>query len=221
MNNLTFEQLKPALHKWAHHFQNEKYEHWELINAVWVMGSVQKLHINLASRRIRFDMIEYMRKEENFKRRKRDEANGVFVPKVASLNFLVAEDVEFINTIEGHKGPCRSDTEDYFNWAVKGFNRREKLVVKLYFIDGLNLAEIGKTAGYTESWACVVLKKVLGKIRHKLLLDNPELKDVGPCLSHRGTGERNRELQRFYNRAYYKANRARILAGNRRRRKAG
>lgn len=213
---LTFEQLKLSLHKWAHHFENEKYEHWELINAVWEMGRVQKLHINLASMRIKFDMIEYMRKEENFKRRKKDEANGVFVPKTASLNFLIAEDVEFIETIEGYRDTYKFHTEDYFDWIIKGFDRREKLVIKLYFIGGFTLAEIGKVVGVTDSRIYQVLINSLKRIRVRLVASDPELRNRGSVesmalRSPSKTKERNRK-RLFYNRDYYQKNKKHILA---------
>ena len=65
---LTYEKLRPILYKIAskyaraYHF---KYEIDELINEVWLAGRVQNLaDIRFATRRISFDIIDYIRQQE-------------------------------------------------------------------------------------------------------------------------------------------------------------
>ncbi len=219
---LTFEQLKLTLHKWAHHFQNEKYEHWELINAVWAMGSVQKLHINLASKRIKYDMMDYMRSQENFRRRQRDEDGGVFVPKYISMQTLIGDDCEFLETLECRVERNSGDTEDYFNWIVSGFSRREKLVVKLYFIKNFTMAEISRVIGVTESRISQILTNSLKRIRVRLCAVDPELKKRGSpetitlrsLLKPEEKKRKRADYIRYYMRDYYQKNKKRILANN-------
>ncbi len=80
---LTFEQIEPAFHKWAHIFQNNIFGHWELINSAWLDGGVRFLSqskIKFASYCIRCDMIDYMRFTLKSRRRKTSEMQGKHFP---------------------------------------------------------------------------------------------------------------------------------------------
>ena len=68
---LSFEQVEPAFHKWARFFVNKRFEYWELINAAWLEGKVRflpKSKIRFASKRIKLDMIDYMRRTSMHRR---------------------------------------------------------------------------------------------------------------------------------------------------------
>lgn len=212
---LTFEQLKPALHKWAIHFQSNKYDRWELINAVWEMGNVQKLPVTLASMRIKFDMIDYMRGEENFRRRQRDDARGVFVPKYISAQTLIGDECELLELLEAPNKLGDVDTDDYFGWLVKGFSCQEKLAIKLRFIKNLSIAEIGRAIGLSDARIFQILINLLKRIRVRLVADNPDLRSRGSSesialRSPQSTKDRLGK-RRGYNRDYYQKNKGRIL----------
>ena len=67
-NMLTYEELHPVLVHIARKFANYKYDIDELINEVWIIGAVQKLpDIRLAYKRIRYDIITYIRTQEGRK----------------------------------------------------------------------------------------------------------------------------------------------------------
>jgi RNA polymerase sigma factor for flagellar operon FliA len=52
--------------------------------------------------------------------------------------------------------------------AINGLSEREKLVVILYYFEGLTLAEIGDVLGVTESRVCQIHTKAVGLLRMKL-----------------------------------------------------
>jgi RNA polymerase sigma factor for flagellar operon FliA len=53
--------------------------------------------------------------------------------------------------------------------AINGLSDREKLVVILYYFEGLTLAEIGEVLGVTESRVCQIHTKAVGLLRVKLV----------------------------------------------------
>jgi RNA polymerase sigma factor FliA len=53
--------------------------------------------------------------------------------------------------------------------AINGLSEREKLVVILYYFEGLTLAEIGEVLGVTESRVCQIHTKAVGLLRVKLV----------------------------------------------------
>ena len=52
--------------------------------------------------------------------------------------------------------------------AIEGLTERERLVVSLYYFDGLTLAEIGEVLGVTESRACQIHGKAVLQLRLRL-----------------------------------------------------
>jgi RNA polymerase sigma factor for flagellar operon FliA len=52
--------------------------------------------------------------------------------------------------------------------AINGLSEREKLVVILYYFEGLTLAEIGDVLGVTESRVCQIHTKAVGLLRGRL-----------------------------------------------------
>jgi RNA polymerase sigma factor (sigma-70 family) len=209
---LTFEQVEPALHKWARHYRNNLFEHWELINEVWAMGNVQKLtHINLASRRIKWDMIDYMRKMTNSRTVGRRKAQGKFCAKTHNIDALHDENKdEAVPSFLGVQEQAEFDTDDYFEWLAKGFSRREKLIITLKYQCGYNLAEIAKVIGVTESAVSLRHKNIMFQLRAKLLRAGEQVRTC-TRLPRRQT---ETDRVRFYQRMYYALNKERILAQN-------
>jgi RNA polymerase sigma factor FliA len=57
--------------------------------------------------------------------------------------------------------------------AINSLSEREKIVVTLYYFEGLTLAEIGEILGVTESRVCQIHTKAVGLMRNNLT-DDPE-----------------------------------------------
>jgi RNA polymerase sigma factor for flagellar operon FliA len=53
--------------------------------------------------------------------------------------------------------------------AIDGLSEREKVVVTLYYFEGLTLAEIGEILGVTESRICQIHTKAVGSLRNNLV----------------------------------------------------
>lgn len=225
--SLTYEQLAPALHKWAFIYA-KKYPQFqvdELVNAVWLIGRVQKLkHIKFASRRVRYDMIDYMRKQTRCRVDARLRGQGKFVPTTQSLQHRLTDDLELQDTIavKTNLEHADIDTRDLFDKLCKGMSRMETLIVKLLFIEGFGQVEIGKVAGLSESRISQMLTNLLPRMR--VILKNLGLDER----VNRKLGQSPREKQNFgrvrnhrlYNRIYYIANRDRIGARRKRQRLA-
>ena len=173
---LTYEQLKPSLFKWAGKYQNNQFEFWELINAAWLGGRIQKIqnrrYISVA---VRCAMVDYMRGVTKSQERKRRAKKGIFYPH--EYNFTSVEivsdgghDKGLGKNIESSEDSYKKvDEEDYFNQLMKGFTRREKLIIRLRYKERFTLREIGKIVGVNESYISVVhtelMKRLWDKIR--------------------------------------------------------
>src|SRR5579875_698086 len=58
--------------------------------------------------------------------------------------------------------------------AINGLGDREKIVLSLYYYEGLTLAEIGQVLGVTESRVCQIHTKAVLQLRAKMLLADRE-----------------------------------------------
>ena len=52
--------------------------------------------------------------------------------------------------------------------AINRLPHRERLVVTLYYYEGMTLAEIGEVLGVTESRVCQIHAKTMMSLRHRL-----------------------------------------------------
>jgi RNA polymerase sigma factor for flagellar operon FliA len=52
--------------------------------------------------------------------------------------------------------------------AIERLSERERVVVSLYYHDGLTLAEIGEVLGVTESRACQIHAKAVSRLRIRM-----------------------------------------------------
>lgn len=60
------------------------------------------------------------------------------------------------------------ETKYYLAEAVSALNEREKIVITLYYYEGLTLAEIGQVLGVTESRVCQLHTKAVMQLRAKM-----------------------------------------------------
>lgn len=210
---LTFEQVQPALHKWARYFSNDLFDHWELVSEVWLMGNVQKLpHLRLASNRIKFDMIDYMRSACSYRNKKRADVAGRFYPKTFSLSSVktdISKDTECLQErLESKPDLCKVDMKDYFAWLLKGFSHGCKLIIILRYECGYDFRVIAKIIGVTASRVSQIHEETLLRLRQKLIDAGEQSRTCIRAIKvrHRPTDER-----RFYDRRYYALNKERIL----------
>jgi hypothetical protein len=152
-------------------------------------------------------MIDYMREETNLRIRKRHSAKGKFYPRAVSLNALLGDDEQEIGSVFGIEGRPEIDTEDYFEWLLRGLNRDCKLIIHLKYRCGCTLAEIGRIIGVSCERVWELHKVTLLRLRPKLVRAG-EQKRVCNRTTSFGTQDRNR--LRFYNREYYRLNKDRI-----------
>ena len=71
-------------------------------------------------------------------------------------------DVSALDPISGLEG---NETRMMLSHAINSLSEREKLVVTLYYFEGLTLNEIGEVLGVTESRVCQIHTKAVGQLR--------------------------------------------------------
>lgn len=172
-NTLTFEQIEPTFHKWAKILSNKDFEYWELINSAWAYGKVRFLpqsRIKYASLRIRYDMIDYMRSVTHNRKRQRRVKKGETFPFIHKFSDITirspAEDGSAFETT------LRAKVEDIeqkdlikYLTSHPSLSRREKLIMKLRYIQGYTLAEIGKVCGTTQSRIAQIHSNLIERFR--------------------------------------------------------
>ena len=100
--------------------------------------------------------------------------NVVALDELLSVNGDRGEKVSLVDTLEDTKAedPVRSfETQETKHLLAKAINQlpeREKVVVTLYYYEGLTLAEIGQVLGVTESRICQMHTKAVLQLRAKL-----------------------------------------------------
>jgi RNA polymerase sigma factor for flagellar operon FliA len=100
--------------------------------------------------------------------------NVVALDELLSVNGDRGEKVSLIDTLPDTKAedPVRSfETQETKHLLAKAINQlpeREKVVVTLYYYEGLTLSEIGQVLGVTESRICQMHTKAVLQLRAKL-----------------------------------------------------
>jgi RNA polymerase sigma factor for flagellar operon FliA len=74
-------------------------------------------------------------------------------------------DVAAADPVSGLEG---TETRAMLSLAVNSLSEREKIVITLYYFEGLTLAEIGEVLGVTESRVCQIHTKAVGLLRNQL-----------------------------------------------------
>jgi RNA polymerase sigma factor for flagellar operon FliA len=83
--------------------------------------------------------------------------------KVSLLDTLADRGVDPTTVLEGQ------ETRGLLAAAINSLSEREKIVVTLYYFEGLTLAEIGEILGVTESRICQIHTKAVGQLRLQLV----------------------------------------------------
>jgi RNA polymerase sigma factor for flagellar operon FliA len=105
-----------------------------------------------------------------------DVINQISFVSVLALDELLSvgsdrgEQVSLIDTL-ADRGPDAAhglegqETRGLLAAAINSLSEREKIVVTLYYFEGLTLAEIGDILGVTESRVCQIHTKAVGQLR--------------------------------------------------------
>jgi RNA polymerase sigma factor FliA len=83
--------------------------------------------------------------------------------QVSLLDTLADRDTDPTTGLEGQ------ETRGLLAAAINSLSEREKIVVTLYYFEGLTLAEIGEILGVTESRVCQIHTKAVGQLRLQLV----------------------------------------------------
>ena len=83
--------------------------------------------------------------------------------KVSLMDTLADRTVDPTTGLEGQ------ETRGMLSAAINSLSEREKIVVTLYYFEGLTLAEIGDILGVTESRVCQIHTKAVGQLRLQLI----------------------------------------------------
>jgi RNA polymerase sigma factor for flagellar operon FliA len=108
-----------------------------------------------------------------------DVVSQISFVSVLALDELVSvgadrgEQVSLIDTLaDKHLDPTSGvesqETRGLLAAAINSLSEREKIVVTLYYVEGLTLAEIGEIHGVTESRVCQIHTKAVGGLRGQL-----------------------------------------------------
>jgi RNA polymerase sigma factor for flagellar operon FliA len=79
--------------------------------------------------------------------------------QVSLIDTLADRSVDPTTGLEGQ------ETRGLLAAAINSLSEREKIVVTLYYFEGLTLAEIGDILGVTESRVCQIHTKAVGQLR--------------------------------------------------------
>ena len=83
--------------------------------------------------------------------------------QVSLLDTLADRGTDPTTSLEGQ------ETRGMLAAAINSLSEREKIVVTLYYFEGLTLAEIGEILGVTESRVCQIHTKAVGQLRLQLV----------------------------------------------------
>src|SRR5207247_3392590 len=82
--------------------------------------------------------------------------------KISLLDILADPSLDPTTSLEGR------EMRGLLVGAINSLSEREKIVVTLYYFEGLTLAEIGEVLGVTESRVCQIHTKAVGQLRTSL-----------------------------------------------------
>ena len=89
-------------------------------------------------------------------------------------NLALLETLADISATDPVAGVEGTETRAMLAGAVNSLSEREKIVVTLYYFEGLTLAEIGEVLGVTESRVCQIHTKAVGLLRNNLRAQEEE-----------------------------------------------
>ena len=175
-NTLTFEQVEPAFHKWARYFCNKypkKFDYWELINSAWAYGTTRLLpqsKIKFASARVKYDMIDYMRKVSRQRVMRYNLARGNSLPCFYNFSDTTSKSnveggADFETTLEAQSIDVEGKDLVRFLTGHSSLSRTENLIMRLMYIEGFGQKAAGKVCGFDESRISQIHTNIMARLR--------------------------------------------------------
>jgi RNA polymerase sigma factor for flagellar operon FliA len=96
-----------------------------------------------------------------------DEALSVGTDRGEQLSLI--DTLADTSNLDPEAGVEDQETRGALAAAINGLTEREKVVLTLYYFEGLTLAEIGDVLGVTESRICQIHTKAVGELRTNLI----------------------------------------------------
>ncbi len=157
--NFKFKQIEKNLYAaaWAMHKKFPMYEVDELVNAVWLIGDVQRVSdIKFVRKRAYYDMIQYIRTQRGYSFMRHRDSTGHFKEKTnRHEDYLhnAFQDNRKHDYFEDHlfDEDGSSDYEQVDNKEEAGrvlerlgkLNERYVDILRMYYYDGMTMQEIG------------------------------------------------------------------------------
>lgn len=170
-----FEQIEKVLYKQAHRIRRKfpnRYELDELVNEVWVKGSIQKLDdIRYVASRAYYDMIDYLRTIEGrdfmrggtFHNRAKHITNYHDIYRYSADNSSDGFEHDFFNDLayKGRTGTEVMIDEEQAEYILSCLPERESEVLRKYYFEEKNLKEVGKELCMAEGTVSSIRKGAL------------------------------------------------------------
>ena len=168
-----FENAWPSLHKWAKKLQNRQFDYWELISAVWLSGRLNRIkNPKYTSRVVKWAMLDYIKVKDKTATKRSWKKKGRKYPKIILFSELNGQSkLRFAKIIKSknYKTAQRAIIQkDLFDQLIKDFQPREKLILKMRYLGGFTMKEIGRVHGCTESNISLIHKKLLARIEKRI-----------------------------------------------------
>ncbi len=159
-----FEELKGALLYMSAAKVVPGEDIWELLNDSWLRGRVQRCPEGAIWKNIKWSIIAY-RRERNGTRNQADH-------KIKCATKYMDLDDEEKTQIAFEAGEAgfrtKAETGRFFDCWCRGMSRTYALVIKLRFIEDMELEEIARTVGVTASTVAKTLNRALRDIKTKM-----------------------------------------------------
>lgn len=171
---LVLKDIIGYLHYYAYRYENDRFEHWELINEAWMV--VHRLNrIQFASQGIRWAMMSYKARENQYRRYGSSTATILPLETDAGINKLVREMIA--RPVELR---YRVDDADTISWLADNacLSLDERMMLDQRYWKHMGLKDIADTRGVTHQ----AINQRLGIITHKLCLSAQRLERRTNCI---------------------------------------
>ena len=156
---MKYEEVIAYLHYYAKYFQSIEFEHWELVNAGWLI--VRKItNPKYASASIRWAMMNYMRQQRNQRNRVNSKS------KKCSLEIELSSDDIIAVKIDNKQQTDNENNEFLYDLLSKSrLKPEEKTLLIQYYFERLPAIKIAEIEGVTRVRIYQRLRKIIDKIR--------------------------------------------------------
>ena len=182
----TFDEVEAILYKQAYKFsskrEHSKFEIDELVNEVWLRGSIHNLKsIKYVSARAYFDMIDYARTQNGRKGTDKYEFNQFTnLHDICSNNSDTLEQ-DYFHMVESKNNHVEDiDNEEQIRFLLSKIPSRNRELLLMYYFNGMALKEIAKEMNLSEARVCTLKKESVDEM--KLALEESESKHLEEIL---------------------------------------